>query len=66
MEEYDVDVERTYFGLLESIGESKGKYVSIYGRNVTKVSMREQIPIMMLNVLAEDICKKICEKYGFK
>lgn len=65
-EEYDVDIEKTYFGLAERMQESKSKYSNIYIKNVMKVPMREQIPIMILMVLIENISEKICEKYNFE
>lgn len=65
-EEYDVDIERTYFELLakiDRIQRNKRSSLKKFSENIYKIPKSEQIPVLIASVLQEELCEKICKKY---
>ena len=60
------DEQTIYFSLLEELSDKNtNRYTETVTKNMFKVSIKDQIPLLQLMVLVKEKNKAICEKYEF-
>lgn len=57
------DEQTIYFSLLQELNSDK--YTKVVSKNLFKISIKDQIPILQLLVLYKEKAKELCEKYDF-